>query len=116
MEAHIEVSAKPGPSADASSRELAPAERLDDLARIIRAYNDVTDKLQRSHEALHDEVSRLQHELSGANAQLQRGKRLAALGEMAAGIAHEIRNPLGAIQLYAGMIAQDLGAVTTRDQ
>ena len=91
----------------------APA-RLDDLAQIIRSYTEVTDKLQRSHEALHDEVARLQRELSGANAQLQRSRRLTALGEMAAGIAHEIRNPLAAIQLYAGMLVEDLAVIFER--
>ncbi|VAX36920.1 hypothetical protein MNBD_PLANCTO03-1870, partial [hydrothermal vent metagenome] len=43
-----------------------------------------------------------------ADEQLQRSRRLAALGEMAAGIAHEIRNPLGSIGLYARMLAEDL--------
>lgn len=82
--------------------------RLDDLAQIIRAYNDVTDKLQRSHEALRSEVARLQQQLASADAQLQRSRRLAALGEMAAGIAHEIRNPLAAIHLYARTLVEDL--------
>lgn len=88
----------------------SPADaRLDELAEIIRAYNRATDNLQRSHEALRQQVVRLQEQLASADAQLQRSKRLAALGEMAAGIAHEIRNPLAAIQLYVGMLAEDLG-------
>jgi len=82
----------------------------DDLAQIIEAYNGVTEKLQTSHERLQDEVVRLRRELTSANAQLQRSKRLSALGEMAAGIAHEIRNPLAAIQLYVGMAIDDLSA------
>lgn len=82
----------------------------DDLSQIIRAYNEVTDRLQRNHETLQSEVLRLREELASTNAQLQRSKRLSALGEMAAGIAHEIRNPLAAIQLYASMIGQDLRA------
>lgn len=81
---------------------------MDDLAQVIRAYNEVTDRLQHSHERLKGEVFRLRRELASTNAQLQRSKRLSALGEMAAGIAHEIRNPLAAIQLYAGMIVEDL--------
>lgn len=86
----------------------SPAQRLEDLSQIILAYNEVAQKLQASHESLQAEVVRLQEKLASADAQLQRSRRLAALGEMAAGIAHEIRNPLGAIQLYAGMIVEDL--------
>ncbi len=79
-----------------------------DLAELLTAFNDVTAKLQSSHDRLHAEVSRLQSELGRANAQLERSRRLAALGEMAAGIAHEIRNPLGSISLYARMLDEDL--------
>lgn len=86
----------------------ATADQLDDLAQIIRAYNEVTQSLQRSHESLKAEVVRLQKELASTDAQLQRSRRLAALGEMAAGMAHEIRNPLAAIRLYAEMQVQDL--------
>jgi signal transduction histidine kinase len=82
--------------------------RLDDLAQIVQAYHRVTENLQRSHDALAGEVRRLQQELASSDAQLQRSKRLAALGEMAAGIAHEIRNPLAAIHLYASMLVEDL--------
>jgi signal transduction histidine kinase len=80
----------------------------DDLAEVIQAYSAVAERLQSSHEALQNEVARLHRELAVKNAQLERGKRLAALGEMAAGIAHEIRNPLAAIQLYVEMVGDDL--------
>ncbi len=85
-----------------------------DLRDLMSAYHVVTDRLQQSHEALQLEVTRLHRELATSNAQLQRSKRLAALGEMAAGIAHEIRNPLAAIQLYAGMVIEDLDTLTTQ--
>jgi len=84
------------------------AERIEELGRIIMAYSEVTERLQQSHDQLNDRVRQLQAELSDKNRQLERRNRLAALGEMAAGLAHEIRNPLGGIQLYASILAQDV--------
>ena len=100
---------------DAVAQPLPNDVRLGDLREIIESYNTVTENLQRSHDALRDHVRRLQDELASTDAQLQRSKRLAALGEMAAGIAHEVRNPLGAIQLYAGMLASDLAPSHSED-
>jgi signal transduction histidine kinase len=81
-----------------------------DLAEVLQAYSAVAERLQASHETLQNQVAKLQEELASKNAQLERSKRLSALGEMAAGIAHEIRNPLAAIQLYAEMVEQDVDA------
>lgn len=88
----------------------AAGERLTatDLAELLGAFNEVTAKLQVSHDQLTAEVARLRGQLREADDQLQRSRRLAALGEMAAGIAHEIRNPLGSIGLYSRILAEDL--------
>ncbi len=85
-----------------------PAARIEELGRIIMAYSEVTEKLQASHDQLQQTVQALSNELSDKNRELERRNRLAALGEMAAGMAHEIRNPLGGIQLYASMLAGDV--------
>lgn len=80
----------------------------EDLAVLIQSYHDVTDRLKASHEILAREVGRLRDELHEKNRELARRERLAALGEMAAGVAHEIRNPLGGIGLYASLLERDL--------
>ena len=81
---------------------------VEDLASLMRVMNDATEQLRTTHDALQQEVRRLKVELADANAELRRSRSLAALGEMAAGIAHEIRNPLGSIQLYSQALAEDL--------
>jgi two-component system, sensor histidine kinase FlrB len=42
--------------------------------------------------------------------QLQRKDRLAAMGELIGRIAHEIRNPLGSVELFASLLQRDLDA------
>ncbi|MEM9372764.1 MAG: histidine kinase dimerization/phospho-acceptor domain-containing protein, partial [Planctomycetota bacterium] len=79
-----------------------------DLAELMASFNEVTSRLEQTHGQLRGEVRRLSEELREANEALQRSRRLAALGEMAAGIAHEVRNPLGSIGLYASMLEEDL--------
>lgn len=80
-----------------------------DLAELVGAFNDVTARLQETHEQLRGEVGRLQKELSDTRSQLRRARELAALGEMAAGIAHEVRNPLVSIRLFGEALVSDLG-------
>lgn len=86
--------------------DLTPRER--ELGAIIDAYNQVTEQLKLSHDKLGKEVIRLREELADTNRTLRRRERLAALGELAAGVAHEIRNPLGGIGLFASLLKRDV--------
>jgi len=104
------------PVVAAASNAEGLTDRERELGAIILAYNEVTEKLKVSYERLESEVSRLREELAAKNRELERRKRLAALGEMAAGLAHEIRNPLGGISLFASLLEQDCrGSETSLD-
>jgi signal transduction histidine kinase len=47
-------------------------------------------------------------EMKALEAQNKRVERLAAMGEMAVELAHEIRNPLGSIELFASLLEKEL--------
>ncbi|MDX9973020.1 MAG: ATP-binding protein [FCB group bacterium] len=49
-------------------------------------------------------------ELESLREQVQRKDRLAAIGQMAATVAHEIRNPLGGLRGFAALLARDIEA------
>ena len=82
--------------------EKAPVEDLGELTRLMETFNQATERLGQSYRT----IGELQKEIAEKDRQLARKTRLETLGRMAAGLAHEIRNPLGGIQLYASMLAR----------
>lgn len=79
-----------------------------DLQTILCAWNEATDRLQHTHEALRAEVHRLNEELAAKNRELARKNRLADLGQMASHIAHEVRNSLVPMKLYLSLLRRRL--------
>jgi signal transduction histidine kinase len=91
-----------------------------DLQTIFSAWNEATDRLQRTHEALRSEVRRLSDELEAKNLELARKNRLADLGQMASHVAHEVRNSLVPMKLYLSLLKRridaDRGSVDVLDK
>jgi two-component system sensor histidine kinase HydH len=61
------------------------------------------------HQELAETLAETNRRLEQAQEEARRSERLAALGQMSAGLAHEIRNPLGVIKGSAEMLHQKLG-------
>lgn len=63
-----------------------------------------------------DELKIAYDNLSNTEEQLRVAEKLASIGQLAAGVAHEINNPLGTILLYASMLKRDLEKIYNDDQ
>ncbi len=84
-----EIRRKDGSAVPVSISTAPLRDRDGSVIGALRVFQDLT------------EVTRLREEV-------RRKDRLAALGEMAATVAHEIRNPLGGIEGFASLLKRDL--------
>jgi len=96
-----------GGDLEASLLEKGPAE----IADLAASFNSMTKALRHSREQTEQHIASLRtanDALEKTQEELIRSEKLATVGHLAAGMAHEIGNPLGALTGYLGLLQQEL--------
>ncbi|HZU99129.1 MAG TPA: ATP-binding protein [Planctomycetota bacterium] len=99
-------------AAERFDRRLA-VEGDDELGSLARSFNEMTDKLELARTTLAerfrtalDRAETADKKLAAQERDMARAARLAALGTLSAGLAHEIRTPLAALQVFIQSLEQ----------
>jgi two-component system, NtrC family, sensor histidine kinase HydH len=98
---------------DPSEVLVDPVPRLVLLAMIGNLANSVAEDLRsqtRKSRAAAEQLAAANLQLQQAEEEKRRADRLAALGQLSAGLAHELRNPLGTIRASSEMLTRSLAA------
>jgi two-component system NtrC family sensor kinase len=103
-------------SAGGTSARVGPTARRDEIGELARHFDALLDELQaqraeleRLNAELDRKVAARTAELETAQRQLAMSEKLAALGQLTAGVAHEINNPAAVIQGNVDLAREILG-------
>ena len=78
------------------------------ISPLFHAIKDSEEKLEQWARTLEQKVEERTQQLVKAQTEVARQQRLASVGQLAAGVAHEINNPLGAILTFASLLVERL--------
>jgi two-component system, NtrC family, sensor kinase len=80
----------------------------DEIELLSKQFNSMASKLEESHQTLERKVEERTRELKESQEAMVQQEKMVGIGQLAAGIAHEMNTPLGTIIGYAQMLREDL--------
>lgn len=85
----------------------------DEMAELAQSFNEMSSSLEKAYgdlrafaNTLEQRVDEKSRELQTAQLQIIRAEKLASLGRMAAGVAHELNSPLTGVLTFAHLVAR----------
>lgn len=109
-------------SGNYSYRIKDPGGGAQEISTLIRAFNNMLENIERRekenarlleeckvlNQTLEARIEEATREIKEKQTEIIKSERLAAIGELVAGIAHEIRNPLSGIALALGLMKNEI--------
>ena len=90
--------------------------RQDELGQLAASFNTMAQQVADAHAVLETRVEERTRELHAAQHELVKREKLAILGQLAGGVGHELRNPLGVMTnalYYLDAVLRDVPADVT---